>query len=78
VRQGDPRSPLLFVLHADLLQSVINRAKDNGILKLAIQAGYINDFLIVQYADDNGGLSATIICSESYIEHFCLFNWPQS
>jgi hypothetical protein len=32
----------------------------------------------VQYADDNGGLSATIICSESYIEHFCLFNWPQS
>jgi hypothetical protein len=28
VRQGDPLSPLLFVLAADLLQSVINKAKE--------------------------------------------------
>jgi hypothetical protein len=49
---GDPLSPLLFVLVADLLQTIINRAKDNGILKLPTQVGYTNDFLIVQYADD--------------------------
>jgi hypothetical protein len=31
VRQGYPLSLLLFVLAEDLLQSVINKAKDNGI-----------------------------------------------
>lgn len=36
VRQGDPLSPLLFVLAADLLQSVINKAKDQGLLKLPV------------------------------------------
>lgn len=34
VRQGDPLSPLLFVLAADLLQSQINKAKDMGLLRL--------------------------------------------
>jgi hypothetical protein len=52
VRQGDLLSPLLFVLAADLLQSLINKAKDDGILRIPLEAGYISDFLIVQYADD--------------------------
>jgi hypothetical protein len=52
VRQGDPLSPLLFVLTADLLQSLINKAKDDGILRIPLEAGYISDFPIVQYADD--------------------------
>lgn len=30
VRQGDPMFPLLFVLGADLLQSIINNAAKNG------------------------------------------------
>jgi hypothetical protein len=53
VRQGDPLSHLLFVLVADLLQTIINKAKDLGILRLPIQMGYTTDFLIIQYADDN-------------------------
>jgi hypothetical protein len=52
VRQGDPPSPLLFILAADLLQSVVNKAKDEGILNLPINVGYSSDFPILQYADD--------------------------
>jgi hypothetical protein len=52
VRQGDPLSPLLFVLAADLLQSIINKAKDCGILKLPIPFSCGFDFPIIQYADD--------------------------
>jgi hypothetical protein len=52
VRQGDPLSPLLFVLVADFLQSVINGAKERGLLRLPINVGYTIDFPVIQYADD--------------------------
>jgi hypothetical protein len=52
VRQGDPLSPLLFVLAGDLLQSMVNRAKDLGHLQLPIPERAGADFPIVQYADD--------------------------
>jgi len=52
VRQGDPLSPLLFVLAADLLQSIINQARSLGILNLPIPLSYTNDFPVLQYADD--------------------------
>ena len=52
VIQGDPPSPLLFVLAIDLLQSIINQAKDRGIFKLPIELNHTSDFPIVQYADD--------------------------
>ena len=52
VRQGDPLSPLLFVLAADLLQSVVNKAKDLGLLKQPILTDFTSDFPIIQYADD--------------------------
>jgi hypothetical protein len=52
VRQGDPLSPLLFVLAADFLQTLVNRAKDLGLLKLPLPIQSDNDFPILQYADD--------------------------
>ena len=52
MRQGDPLSPLLFVLAADFLQSLVNQAKDMGLLKLPIPIQSEPDFPIMQYADD--------------------------
>jgi hypothetical protein len=52
VRQGDPLSPLLFVLAADVLRSIVNKARAQGLLNLAIPLQYTKDFPILQYADD--------------------------
>jgi retron-type reverse transcriptase len=52
VRQGDPLSPLLFVLAADFLQSMINKGKNLGMLNLPIPVSLDSDFPIIQYADD--------------------------
>jgi hypothetical protein len=52
VRQGDPLSPLLFVLATDLLQSIINKPKEIGLLRLPINVRHFTDFLIIQYVDD--------------------------
>jgi hypothetical protein len=52
VRQGDPLSPLIFVLAADLLQTIINKAKEARVLRLPIDVGYTTNFPIIQYADD--------------------------
>ena len=52
VRQGDPLSPLLFVLVANFLQSIVNKAKDMGILNLPIPLSSNRDFRILQYAND--------------------------
>ena len=51
VGQGDPLSPLLFVIAADLLQSVVNHMLQQGLLNLPIPSND-PDFPIVQYADD--------------------------
>ena len=50
-RQGDPLSPLLFVLAAELLQYVVNNAYQQGHLTLPIPTAS-NDFPVIQYADD--------------------------
>lgn len=52
VRQGDPLSPLLFVLAADFLQNILNFAKSQGLISLLIDLPHCQDYPILQYADD--------------------------
>jgi hypothetical protein len=52
VRQGDPLSPLLFVLVVDFLQTLLNKAKDQNLLQLPIPLNFTSDFLVIQYVDD--------------------------
>jgi hypothetical protein len=52
VRQGDPLSPLLFVIAADLLQSIVNSAALEGLLHHPLGPNFGGDYPIVQYADD--------------------------
>ena len=51
VRQGDPLSPLLFVLASELLRILVNKAMHMGILNKPVGHNDM-DFPIVQYADD--------------------------
>jgi hypothetical protein len=52
VKQCDPLSPLLFVVAANILQSIVNSALQNGILSLPISERCGSDFPIIQYTDD--------------------------
>lgn len=52
VRQGDPLSPILFAIAADLLQSVINQEYMLGNLSPPFRHHPDTPFPIIQYADD--------------------------
>ena len=47
-----PSPPFFFVLAADLLQIVVNKAWLNGIIKHPISDNFGGDFPILQYAED--------------------------
>jgi hypothetical protein len=67
VRQGDPLSPLLFALAADLLQTILNNAMRLGLLTPPLNIQACPDFLVIQYADD------TLIVMKAYANHLiCL------
>lgn len=51
VRQGDPLSPLLFVIAVELLQILVNKASSQGLLRAPIPHDD-DEFPIIQYADD--------------------------
>ena len=48
MRQGDPYSPLIFALAADMLQSILNKAMRLGIVTPPLQVQSCPDFPIVQ------------------------------
>lgn len=52
VRQGDPLSPLLFAIAADLLQSVTNQEYEQGNLSPPFPQSTDSPFPVIQYADD--------------------------
>jgi hypothetical protein len=67
VRQGDPLSPLLFVLAANLLQSILNKAMMQGLIEEPLNCPSFPDFPVIQYADD------TLIVLKANANHlFCL------
>src|SRR4051812_34635418 len=76
VRQGDPLSPLLFVLAADLLQSILNKAMNLGLLSLPIEGMFCPDFPVVQYADDTLLIlkadSEQLLCLKALLHTFAL------
>jgi hypothetical protein len=58
VRQGDPLSPVLFILAADCLAKMVHTAQNNGLIKGFISDMIPNGVAVLQYADD------TILCIE--------------
>lgn len=74
VHQGDPLSPLLFVLAADLLQSIVNQASHRGILSCPLDSGLSLDFPIVQYADDTllflPAVASQLFCLKGLLRSF--------
>ena len=74
MRQGDPYSPLIFVLAADLLQSILNKAMILGIMTPPLHVNSCPDFPIVQYADDTLVLmranARQLICLKSLLNTF--------
>jgi hypothetical protein len=52
VRQGDPLSPLLFVLAVDLLQAILNSVMQQDLISAPLPGPACPDFPVIQYADD--------------------------
>jgi hypothetical protein len=67
VRPGDPLSPLMFVLAADFLQSLLNKAMAQIIISPPLHCPACPDFPVVQYADDT-----LVILKADARQHLCV------
>ena len=52
VRQGDPLSPPIFVIAADMLQTMMNEAMQNNLIVSPLIHHSCPDYPIIQYVDD--------------------------
>ena len=52
LRQGDPFSPLLFNIAADVLVTLVGRAQEQGFIKGLAPQIYEGGLSVLQYADD--------------------------
>ena len=74
VRQGDPLSPLVFVLAADLLQAAVNGAFSRGEISLPFPCNSQKDYPVIQYVDD----TYNHICSHGrkrVLLYKSVYNW---
>jgi hypothetical protein len=74
VRQGDPLSPLLFVLAANFLQSLLNKAMSQDIFRPPLLCHACPDFPVIQYADDTLVImqvdASQLVCLKAILNSF--------
>jgi hypothetical protein len=82
VRQGDPMSPMLFVMAAELLQCIINKTLHMGLIQMPIPSRGTTDFPIIQYADDTilimHALQRELLCLKGNFGDVCTIYWAAS
>jgi hypothetical protein len=71
VRQGDPMSPLLFVLAAELLQCIVNKACQQHLLQMPFPSRDGYGFPIIRYADDTEGFTERVDVLEGNFRDLC-------
>jgi hypothetical protein len=73
LHQGEPLSPILFNLVADMLVIFITRVKEDGQIQGLIPHLVDGGLLILQYADDTLLFIEHVGASKEYENHFMYF-----